>query len=43
MPPAKPMKTLDAVTTPEAVVPSTLTISPVVTLAKLGEATPWSL
>ena len=44
MPPPKPMKTLVAVTTPEeAVVPSTLTISPVVTLAKLGEVTPGSL
>jgi hypothetical protein len=43
MPPPKPMKTLVAVTTPEAVVPSTLTISPVVTLVKLGEVTFWSL
>jgi len=34
---------LVAVTTPEAVVPSTLTISPVVTLVKLGEVTFWSL
>ena len=37
--PPKPMDTLVAVTTPEVVVPSTLTISPLVTLVKLGEVT----
>ena len=43
MPLPKPMETLVAVTMPDAVVPWTMTISPVMTLAKLGEVTFWSL
>jgi hypothetical protein len=41
--PPKPRFMLLAVTTPEVVVPSTLTISPAVMLTKVGEVTFWSL